>query len=102
LIDKREADPEPSWNVAPTDPLPVVRCDAKASKRSLDELLDKGANVAKRLARLDLHADIGRGYPEQASTAVREALLHARQSARTRPQAGLHPWRGWQWADMSA
>jgi putative SOS response-associated peptidase YedK len=26
----------PSWNVAPTDPLPVVRYDAKASERSLD------------------------------------------------------------------
>jgi putative SOS response-associated peptidase YedK len=26
----------PSWNVAPTDPLPVVRYDAKANERSLD------------------------------------------------------------------
>ena len=26
----------PSWNVAPTDPLPVVRYDAKASERSLE------------------------------------------------------------------
>ena len=26
----------PSWNVAPTDPLPVVRCDAKAGERSLN------------------------------------------------------------------
>ena len=26
----------PSWNVAPTDPLPVVRYDAKAGSRSLD------------------------------------------------------------------
>ena len=26
----------PSWNVAPTDPLPVVRHDAKAGERSLD------------------------------------------------------------------
>jgi putative SOS response-associated peptidase YedK len=26
----------PSWNVAPTDPLPVVRYDAKGSERSLD------------------------------------------------------------------
>ena len=26
----------PSWNVAPTDPLPVVRFDAKAHQRSLD------------------------------------------------------------------
>src|ERR1700756_819331 len=26
----------PSWNVAPTDPLPVVRYDARASKRALD------------------------------------------------------------------
>jgi len=26
----------PSWNVAPTDPLPVVRFDAKAHERSLD------------------------------------------------------------------
>ena len=26
----------PSWNVAPTDPLPVVSYDAKASERSLD------------------------------------------------------------------
>jgi putative SOS response-associated peptidase YedK len=26
----------PSWNVAPTDPLPVVRYDPKASERSLD------------------------------------------------------------------
>src|SRR6516165_12696707 len=28
----------PSWNVAPTDPLPVVRFDAKAGERSLDVL----------------------------------------------------------------
>ena len=26
----------PSWNVAPTDPLPVVHYDAKAGERSLD------------------------------------------------------------------
>jgi putative SOS response-associated peptidase YedK len=26
----------PSWNVAPTDPLPVVRCDAKDHQRSLE------------------------------------------------------------------
>jgi putative SOS response-associated peptidase YedK len=26
----------PSWNVAPTDPLPVVRYDSKAGERSLD------------------------------------------------------------------
>ena len=26
----------PRWNVAPTDPLPVIRYDAKASERSLD------------------------------------------------------------------
>src|SRR5712664_2540849 len=26
----------PSWNVAPTDPLPIVRYDAKARERSLD------------------------------------------------------------------
>jgi len=28
----------PSWNVAPTDPVPVVRYDAKAGERSLDLL----------------------------------------------------------------
>jgi hypothetical protein len=28
----------PSWNVAPTDPLPVVRYDKKAEERSLDVL----------------------------------------------------------------
>jgi putative SOS response-associated peptidase YedK len=28
----------PSWNVAPIDPLPVVRSDAKAGERSLDVL----------------------------------------------------------------
>ena len=28
----------PSWNVAPTDPLPVVRYDREAGKRSLDML----------------------------------------------------------------
>ena len=28
----------PSWNVAPTDPLPVVRYDARAGERSLDVL----------------------------------------------------------------
>ena len=27
-----------SWNVAPTDPLPVVRYDTKAGERSLDVL----------------------------------------------------------------
>ena len=26
----------PSWNVAPTDPLPIIRFDAKAGERSLD------------------------------------------------------------------
>ena len=28
----------PSWNVAPTDPMPVIRYDAKAGERSLDVL----------------------------------------------------------------
>jgi len=28
----------PSWNVAPTDPMPVIRFDAKAGERSLDVL----------------------------------------------------------------
>ena len=28
----------PSWNAAPTDPLPVVRFDARAGERSLDVL----------------------------------------------------------------
>jgi putative SOS response-associated peptidase YedK len=28
----------PSWNVAPTDPLPIVHYDAKATQRSLDML----------------------------------------------------------------
>jgi putative SOS response-associated peptidase YedK len=28
----------PSWNVPPTDPLPIVRYDAKAGERSLDVL----------------------------------------------------------------
>jgi len=28
----------PSWNVAPTDPLPAIRYDAKAGERSLDLL----------------------------------------------------------------
>jgi putative SOS response-associated peptidase YedK len=26
----------PSWNIAPTDPMPIVRYDAKAAERSLD------------------------------------------------------------------
>jgi putative SOS response-associated peptidase YedK len=26
----------PSWNVAPTDPLPVVRCDARVRERGLE------------------------------------------------------------------
>lgn len=26
----------PGWNVAPTDPLPVIRYDSKAGERSLD------------------------------------------------------------------
>jgi putative SOS response-associated peptidase YedK len=36
----REAGPNfpPSWNVPPTDSLPVVRYDAKATQRSLDML----------------------------------------------------------------
>jgi putative SOS response-associated peptidase YedK len=29
----------PSWNAAPTDPLPVVRYDARAGERSLDGLV---------------------------------------------------------------
>ena len=34
-----------SWNVAPTDPLPVVRHDAKAGERSLDD--GSGRSVGK-------------------------------------------------------
>jgi putative SOS response-associated peptidase YedK len=47
----------PSWNVAPTDPLPVVRYDPRAGERSLDvmrwELAQRyGASTAVlRLAR---------------------------------------------------
>jgi putative SOS response-associated peptidase YedK len=26
----------PSWNVAPTDPLPIIRYDARAGERSMD------------------------------------------------------------------
>ena len=29
----------PSWNVAPTDPLPVVSYDTRAGERSLDVML---------------------------------------------------------------
>ena len=29
----------PSWNVAPTDPLPILRYDPKAGERSLDLML---------------------------------------------------------------
>ena len=32
----------PSWNVAPTDPLPVVRYDAKAGERSLARISQTG------------------------------------------------------------
>jgi putative SOS response-associated peptidase YedK len=34
----------PSWNVAPTDPLPVVRYDPKAGERSLAERTVRGAS----------------------------------------------------------
>ena len=31
----------PSWNVAPSDPLPVVRYNAKAGKRTLDMVVSQ-------------------------------------------------------------
>ena len=57
----------PSWNVAPTDSLPVVRYDAKAGQRSLD-LLRWGLIPywAKDIKGLRQHQRQGRGYPEQA------------------------------------
>jgi putative SOS response-associated peptidase YedK len=41
-----------SWNVAPTDPLPIIRYDAKAGERSLDDPFGLGVNV--REANLDV------------------------------------------------
>ena len=48
----------PSWNVAPTDPLPIVRYDAKEGQRSL-EVMRWGSNgrrsrAASSLTRSDL------------------------------------------------
>jgi putative SOS response-associated peptidase YedK len=37
----------PSWNVAPTDPLPVVRYDAKERQRSLDIMRWASSRIAK-------------------------------------------------------
>jgi putative SOS response-associated peptidase YedK len=58
----------PSWNVAPTDPLPVIRYDTKAGERSLDVLRwGLVPDWAKDLkVRLVNHQCQGRGDREQA------------------------------------
>jgi putative SOS response-associated peptidase YedK len=62
----------PSWNVAPTDPLPVIRYDARASERSLDVMrwglvpfLGEGHQ-----SRFREHQRQGRRDREQAPSAV--------------------------------
>jgi putative SOS response-associated peptidase YedK len=57
----------PSWNVAPTDPLPVVRYDAKANERSLDVMRwglvpfwaegDESGRLVRKFADLPLEGD---------------------------------------------
>jgi putative SOS response-associated peptidase YedK len=56
-----------SWNVAPTDPLPVVRYDPKDHQRSLDVM--RWGLVpfwAKDQGRLRQHQRQGRGHREKA------------------------------------
>jgi putative SOS response-associated peptidase YedK len=58
----------PSWNVAPTDTLPVVRYDLKAGRRSLD-MLRWGPDPSlgqRHQGRLREHQCQGRGDREQA------------------------------------
>ena len=50
----------PSWNVAPTDPLPVVRYDAKAGERSLDVLYTGFTNANAMLHVANCVANAGR------------------------------------------
>jgi putative SOS response-associated peptidase YedK len=59
----------PSWNVAPTDPIPVVCYDAKAGERSLDVMRWAGAVL-------------GEGHQGRL-------LEHQRQGRRDRGEAGL-------------
>jgi len=68
----------PSWNVAPTDPLPVVRYDARAGERSLDVmcwgLLPFWAkNIKVGFANINAKADGIEGKP-----AFREAFQRRR------------------------
>ena len=58
----------PSWNVAPTDTLPVVRYEPKAAQRSLD-MLRWGLILLlgqRHQGRLRQHQRQGRGDREQA------------------------------------
>ena len=63
-----DAEHAPSWNVAPTDPLPVVRYDAKDRQRSLDVMRwGPGAVLGQgNQRRLRQHQRQGGGNREQA------------------------------------
>src|SRR5580692_84748 len=68
----------PSWNVAPTDPLPVVRYDAKDRQRNLDVmrwgLVPLWAKDIKVDLRLRLPADRQRGRPRRPLSSVPDGL----------------------------
>ena len=77
----------PSWNVAPTDPLPVVRYDAKAGERSLDVLrwglvpywakdIKVGfANINAKAEGIEEQAGFPRGVPAAALPGAGRQLL---------------------------
>src|SRR6516164_2853664 len=70
-----------SWNVAPTDSLPVVRYDRKAGQRSLD-LLRWGLDDVGRAFRLNVVGVTGSEFHNGASERA------CRSSGRVRPRMG--------------
>jgi putative SOS response-associated peptidase YedK len=79
----------PSWNVAPTDPLPIVRYDPKARERSLDVMRWGlvpfwAKDIKVGFANIDAKAEGIESKP-----AFREAFrAHQRASTRSLPLSG--------------
>ena len=77
----------PSWNVAPTDPLPVVRYDRRAGERSLDVMRWRlvpfwAKNIKVGFANINAKAEAIKGKPAQEDRGRQPALRdRARRTA---------------------
>ena len=68
----------PSWNAAPTDPLPVVRYDAKAGERSLDVMRWVSSRSGRRTSKSASRTSTPKPEGIEGKPAFREAFQRRR------------------------